>query len=152
MSVAARLAALGIVLPAPSVPLANYVPWVRTGVLVAVAGQIPLRDGEMAYAGAVSDATLADGVAAARLCFINMLAQVQAACEGDLDRVRQVVRLGGIIAAPANFTQHQIVMNGASDLAVDVFGPVGRHARTTVGAPSLPRNAMVEIDGWFELA
>ncbi len=151
MSVAARLTALGIVLPTPPAPVANYVPWVRTGALVAVSGQIPMRDGALMCRGPVGEVTIERATEAARVCFVNLLAQLQVACEGDLDRVRQVVRLGGYIAAPASFDGHAAIMNGASDLAVAVFGPAGRHARSTIGVPSLPGLATVEVDGWFEV-
>jgi enamine deaminase RidA (YjgF/YER057c/UK114 family) len=146
-----RLRELGITLPAPAAPIANYVPFVVTGSLVVVSGQIPLRDGAVAYAGKVGEAvSLEEARAAARLCFVNLLAQLKAAA-GDLDRVKRVLRLGGFIAAPA-FTQHAAVMNGASDLAVEVFGEAGRHARSTVGVPSLPADAAVEVEGMFELS
>jgi enamine deaminase RidA (YjgF/YER057c/UK114 family) len=147
-----RLAELGITLPAPMAPLANYLPWVKSGDLVFVSGQLPARDGKVAYTGKVSvDVSVEAAQTAAQLCFINLLAQLQAACEGDLNRVRRVVRLGGFIAAPADFTQHALVMNGASDLAVAAFGDAGRHARSTVGVPSLPANATVEVEGVFEI-
>lgn len=147
-----RLTELGITLPTPAAPIANYVPYVVTGKLVVISGQIPLRDGAVAYAGKVGEAVSAeDAKAAARLCFVNLLAQLKAAA-GDLDRVKRVVRLGGFIAAPAVFTQHAAVMNGASDLAVEVFGEAGRHARSTIGVPSLPADAAVEVEGMFELA
>lgn len=149
----ARLTELGITLPAPAAPVANYIPFVVTGNLVVVSGQIPLREGKVAYAGKVgAGVSVEDGRAAARLCFVNLLAQVKAACGGDLDRVRKVVRLGGFIAAPAEFTGHAQVTNGASDLAVEVFGEAGRHARTTIGVPSLPGDAAVEVEGMFEIA
>ena len=147
-----RLKDLGITLPTPAAPIANYVPYVVTGKLVVISGQIPLRDGAVAFAGKVSvDVTPEQARDAARLCFVNLLAQLKAAT-GDLDRVTRVVRLGGFIAAPAAFTQHAAVMNGASDLAVEVFGDAGRHARTTIGVPSLPADAAVEVEGMFELA
>lgn len=147
-----RLAALGIVLPTPMAPMANYVPFVRTGNLVVVSGQIPALDGAIAYAGKVgADVSEEDGAKAARLCLINVLAQLSMACGGDLDRVARVVRLGGFIAAAPSFTRHAIVMNGASDLAVAVFGDAGRHARSTIGVPSLPGDAAVEVEGMFEL-
>ena len=147
-----RLKDLGIALPTPAAPIANYVPFAVTGKLVVISGQIPLRDGAVAYAGKVGvDLTPEQGREAARLCFVNLLAQLKAAA-GDLDRVTRVVRLGGFIAAPAAFTQHAVVMNGASDLAVDVFGDAGRHARSTIGVPSLPADAAVEVEGMFELA
>jgi enamine deaminase RidA (YjgF/YER057c/UK114 family) len=147
-----RLAELGITLPAPMAPLANYLPFVRSGDLVFVSGQLPARDGKVAYTGKVSvDITVDGAQTAAQLCFINLLAQLSAACEGDLNRVRRVVRLGGFIAAPPDFRDHAFVMNGASDLAVAVFGEAGRHARSTVGVPSLPADATVEIEGVFEV-
>ncbi len=146
-----RLKDLGITLPSPAAPIANYVPFAVTGKLVVISGQIPLRDGAVAYAGKVGEGVSPeDGKAAARLCFVNVLAQLKAAA-GDLDQVRRVVRLGGFIAAPPSFTQHAAVMNGASDLAVEVFGEAGRHARTTIGVPSLPGDAAVEVEGMFEL-
>ncbi len=147
-----RLAELGITLPAPFAPIANYVPFVIAGRLVVVSGQLPARDGRVAYTGKISQGmSINDGQDAARLCFINLLAQLRNACGGNLDRVRQVVRLGGFIAAPPDFTAHAQVMNGASDLAVAVFGEIGRHARTTIGVPSLPADALVEVEGLFEI-
>ncbi len=147
-----RLAELGITLPPPVIPIANYVPFVVTGNLVVVSGQIPVRDGKVAYAGKISQGmSINDGQDAARLCFINVLVQLKAACYGNLDRVRRVVRLGGFIAAPPDFTAHAQVMNGASDLAVAVFGDNGRHARSTIGVPSLPADALVEVEGLFEI-
>jgi len=147
----ARLAELGIVLPEPAKPIANYVPFNIAGKLVVISGQIPLRDGQIAFTGKLGEGLgMEAGVQAARLCFINLVAQLKAAA-GDLDRVRQVVRLGGFIAAGPAFTQHAQVMNGASDLAVEIFGAAGRHARTTIGVPSLPGDAAVEVEGLFEL-
>ena len=148
-----KLQELGIILPAPMPPIATYVPFVRSGDLVFVSGQIPAADGKVAFTGKVSDGvSIEQGQLAARLCFINILVHLKSACGGDLDRVQQVVRLGGFIAAPAAFTQHAQVMNGASDLAVAVFGEAGRHARTTIGVPSLPADAAVEVDGIFRIA
>lgn len=147
-----RLKELGIELPEPSVPLANYIPYNMVGNLVVISGQVPLRDGRIAFTGKVG-LTLSpdDGRAAARLCFVNLVAQLKAACDGDLDRVKRVVRLGGFIAAPPEFTQHAVIMNGASDLAVELFGEAGKHARTTIGVPSLPGDAGVEVEGMFEI-
>lgn len=151
-AVATRLAALGIALPTPMAPMANYVPFVRTGNLVVVSGQIPALNGAIAYAGKVgAEISEEDGAKAARLCLINVLAQLSVACGGDLDRVVQVVRLGGFIASSPAFTRHAIIMNGASDLAVEIFGDAGRHARSTIGVPSLPGDAAVEVEGMFEL-
>jgi enamine deaminase RidA (YjgF/YER057c/UK114 family) len=147
-----KLAELGISLPTPMPPIANYVPYVKTGNLVAVSGQVPAIDGKIAVTGKVSWGVSVDQAKdAARLCFINVLVHLKAACGGDLDRVKQVVRLGGFVAAPSDFNQHALVMNGASDLAVAVFGDAGRHARTTIGVPSLPADAAVEVEGLFEI-
>jgi enamine deaminase RidA (YjgF/YER057c/UK114 family) len=149
----ARLAELGIALPTAMPPMANYVPWVQTGGLVVVSGQVPAVDGKIAVTGKVGlDLDVAAGQQAARLCLTNVLTHLRAACGGDLDRVRRVVRLGGFIASPPGFTQHALVMNGASDLAVEVFGDAGRHARSTIGVPSLPGDAAVEVEGMFEVA
>jgi len=147
----AKLTDLGITLPSPAAPIANYIPFSVTGNLVIVSGQIPLRDGKIAYTGKVGAVSVETATEAARLCFINLLAQVRAAIL-DLDRVTKVVRLGGFIAAPAEFTQHAVIMNGASDLCVAVFGEAGRHARTTIGVPSLPGDATVEVEGMFQFA
>ena len=147
-----KLAELGITLPSPMAPIANYVPYVVTGTLVVVSGQVPAVDGRIAITGKVGAGVSLDrGKEAARLCFINVVAQLKAACDGDLDRVRRVVRLGGFIASSPEFTQQALVMNGASDLAVAVFGEAGRHARSTIGVPVLPADAAVEVEGMFEI-
>ena len=148
-----KLAELDITLPSPMPPIANYVPYVVTGNLVVVSGQVPATDGKIAITGKIGAGVSIDrGKEAARLCFINVLVHLKAACGGDLDRVRQVVRLGGFVASPAEFSGHAQVMNGASDLAVAVFGDAGRHARTTIGVPSLPADAAVEVEGLFRIA
>ena len=147
-----KLSELGIALPLPMAPVANYVPFVVTGKLVIISGQLPAVDGSVAVVGKVGKAvSVEQGQHAARLCFINLLAHLRDACGGDLGRVRRVVRLGGFIASPPDFTQHAAVMNGASDLAVAVFGEAGRHARSTIGVPALPLDAAVEVEGMFEL-
>jgi len=147
-----KLAELGITLPRPMAPIANYVPYAVTGKLVVVSGQVPAVDGRIAVTGKVgAGLSLDQGREAARLCFINVLVHLKAACGGDLDRVRRVVRLGGFVASPPEFTSHAQVMNGASDLAVAVFGEAGRHARTTIGVPALPADAAVEVEGMFEI-
>jgi enamine deaminase RidA (YjgF/YER057c/UK114 family) len=147
-----KLAELGITLPRPMAPIANYVPYAVTGNLVVVSGQVPAVDGRIAVTGRVGNGlSLDQGREAARLCFINVLVHLKAACGGDLDRVRRVVRLGGFVASPPEFTSHAQVMNGASDLAVAVFGEAGRHARTTIGVPALPADAAVEVEGMFEI-
>lgn len=151
-TIASRLADLGITLPAAAAPAGNYVPWVRHGDLVVVSGQLPLRDGTLVTPGLLGrDVSLDDGAAAARLCAINLLAQVRAACDGDLERVARVVRLGGFVACTADFTDQPKVINGASDLLVAVLGDAGRHARAAVGCPALPLNACVEVEGMFAL-
>lgn len=152
MTITARLADLDITLPQAAAPAGNYVPWVRHGDLVIVSGQLPLRDGKIVTSGLLgASVSLEDGAAAARLCAINLLSQVQAACDGDLERVARVIRLGGFVACTADFTDHPKVINGASDLMVAVLGDIGRHARAAVGCPSLPLNACVEVEGMFAL-
>ncbi len=149
----AKLAELGIALPSPMLPIANYVPYVTVGDLVFISGQLPAIDGKVAWTGKVGEQVSLDEAAkACRQSFVNLLVHLKAACGGDLDRVVQVVRLGGFIAAPPSFTQHAVPMNGASNLAVEVFGDAGRHARTTVGVASLPLDAAVEVEGLFRIA
>jgi enamine deaminase RidA (YjgF/YER057c/UK114 family) len=148
----AKLAELGITLPTPAAPVANYIGFNIVGNLVIVSGQIPFVDGRIAVTGKLGDGvSVEEGQRAARICFINLMAQVKAACD-DLDRVKRVVRLGGFVACTPGFTQQPQVINGASDLAVAVFGDKGRHARAAVGCASLPGDAAVEVEGMFELA
>ena len=147
----ARLAELGIELPQPPAPVANYVPYVVTGNLVYVAGQGTLWNGETLHLGHLGrNIDIDEGYRAARLCGLNLIAQVQAAV-GDLDRVRKVVKLLGFVACTADFTDHPKVVNGASDLMVEVFGDAGIHARAAVGSPSLPLDTAVEVEGIFEI-
>ena len=149
-----RLAELGITLPTPAAPVANYVPTVRTGNLVVVSGQICFGlDGRLADAhkGKLgAEITMEAGQEAARLCAINVLAQLRSAI-GDLDRVERCVRLGGFINAVPTFAALPVVMNGASDLMVAVFGDKGRHARSTIGVAELPADASVEVEAMFEV-
>ena len=148
-----RLKDLGIALPAPPAPVASYVPTVKTGNLVFVLGQIPAGPDGLKYVGIVGrDLSVDDGKAAARLCAVNLLAQVKAACDGDLDRVTRCVKLSVFVNAVPGFAQHPEIANGASDLMVDVFGDAGKHARAAVGAGSLPRNVAVEVEAVFEIA
>lgn len=150
--VEARLSELGIELPAPATPAAMYVPWVRTGNLVFIAGQIPSWNGERKYLGRVGvEFSLEEGQQAARLVALHVLAQLKAACEGDLDRVVRCVRLGGFVACPPEFLQHPAVINGASELMIQVFGEAGKHARAAVGSSSLPFGVAVEVDAVFEI-
>ena len=148
-----RLAELGIRLPTPASPVANYIPYVRSGPLLFVSGQICLDAGGKLVAKGKLGSTVSvdDGQKAARACAINVLAQVKAAT-GDLDRVARVVRLGGFINSDPAFLDGPKVMNGASDVMVAVFGDKGRHARTTVGVAVLPADAAVEVEGVFEIA
>lgn len=153
MKIEQRLAQLGIELPTPAPPAGSYAAYVLVGGLLVVSGQLPLRDGKIVYPGPVGGAvTVEDGVAAARLCGLNLLAQAKAACDGDLDRLHRVVRLGGFVHAADGFIDHPKVLNGASELMTEVFGDAGRHARFAVGAASLPLGAAVEIEGMFEIA
>jgi len=148
-----RLKDLGIALPAVVAPLANYVGSVKTGNLLYVSGQLCLGpDGRPVATGKLgADVTVEAGQRAARACAVNLIAQVKAAI-GDLDRLARVVRLGGFISAAPDFLDAAKVMNGASDLFVDVFGDKGRHARTTIGVAVLPLDAAVEVEGLFEIA
>ena len=148
-----RLGELGIELPVASTPAANYIPYTRSGNLIFVSGQITMWNGELQYKGHLGDdVSLEDGQKAARICALNLIAQVKAACDGDLDRVTQVVRLGGFVSCTPDFTDQPQVINGASDLMVEVFGDKGRHARAAVGCPTLPLGTAVEVDGVFEVA
>jgi enamine deaminase RidA (YjgF/YER057c/UK114 family) len=148
-----RLADLGITLPEAAKPVANYVPWVRTGNLVFISGQGPIEGGKVQYPGALGkDVSLEDGIKSARLCAINVLAQLKEALGGDLDRVVRVVKLLGFVNATADFKDHPKVINGASDLMVEVFGDKGRHARSAVAAPSLPMGISTEVEAIIEVA
>lgn len=148
-----RLAELGLTLPEAAAPAANYVPYVQSGNLVFVSGQITLLNGELKYVGRVGqDFTTEDGYEAAKLCGLNLIAQVKAACGGDLDRVKRVVRLGGFVNCTAEFTDQPKVINGASDLMAEVFGDAGKHARAAVGVNTLPLGVAVEVEGLFEIA
>jgi enamine deaminase RidA (YjgF/YER057c/UK114 family) len=153
-TVDARLQELGITLPKPAAPVANYVPFVRTGNLVVISGQLCLGpDGKMADAhkGKLgAEISMEQGQEAARLCAINVLAQLRSAL-GGFDGVVRCVRLGGFINAVPTFAQLAPVMNGASDLMVAVLGDIGRHARSTIGVAELPLDAAVEVEGMFEV-
>ena len=143
---------LGIELPEATTPAANYIPYVVSGKLVFVSGQITLLNGKIEYIGRVGDEfTIEEGYQAARLCGMNLLTQAKAAAGGDLDKIKRVVKLGGFVNAIPGFTNQPEVINGASDLMVEVLGENGRHARAAVSAGALPRNVAVEIDGIFEL-
>jgi enamine deaminase RidA (YjgF/YER057c/UK114 family) len=148
-----RLAALGITLPTPAKPVANYVGWVQTGHHIFTAGQLPFENGKLTQTGILgADVNNDQGKAAARQAAINVIAQIRDACGGDLLRVKRIVKLNGFVACIGTFIDHPFVVNGASDLMVEVFGDAGRHARTSVGVPSLPMNACVEVDAIVEIA
>lgn len=146
-----RLASLGIELPQVCPPVANYVSSTRSGNIVQISGQLSTHaDGGIK--GIVGDdCSLADGVTAARLCAINLIAQFKAAADGDLGRVARVLRLGGYIQAGAEFFEIPAVMNGCSDLIIDVFGEAGKHARSAIGVYRLPFNFAVEVDASIEI-
>lgn len=147
----AKLQELGITLPTPPAPVASYVPFVIVGKVVHVSGQVSV-DASGGIKGKLGDAIeVEQGQAAARLCGLNLLAQVKAACGGDLDKVKRVVKLNGFVNVTADFDPIPQVMNGCSDLMVSVFGDAGRHARSAVGMANLPLNYAVEVDGLFEL-
>jgi enamine deaminase RidA (YjgF/YER057c/UK114 family) len=147
-----RLAELGIVLPKPAQPVATYVPWVRTGNLVYISGQGAVRDGKIEYTGKVGETlSVEDAIASARLTAINVIAHLRDACGGDLDRVKRIVKLLGFVNCTPTFGEQPKVINGASDLMVEVFGEKGRHARSAVGAPSLPFNLSVEVEAIAEI-
>lgn len=146
-----RLAALGITLPQPNPPVANYVPFVRAGALVHISGQVSL-DAAGGVRGIVGeDVDLETAKGAARICGINLLAQMRAACDGDLDRIVRVVKLGGFVQAGPQFFDIPQVVNGASDLMVAAFGDAGKHARSAVGVYRLPLNFAVEVDAVVEV-
>jgi len=148
----AQLKDLKIELPNAASPMANYVPAVRAGNLLFVSGQICQWNGERRYVGKLgAEVNLEDGKAAARLCGLNLLAQARRALDGDLDRILRVVRLGGFVNAVPGFTEQPQVVNGASDLMVEVFGDAGRHARAAVGVGSLPGGVAVEVEAVFEV-
>ncbi len=146
-----RLADAGITVPEAPVPVANYVPYVVTGNMVFVSGQVPLEDGAVAVTGKLGDLPMEEGERAARVCAVNIIAQLKAACGGDLDRIKRIVKLGGFVACTPDFTKHPLVINAASDLMVTAFGDAGRHARAAVGVPSLPLDSAVEIEAVAEI-
>ena len=147
----ARLAELAITLPAAPMPAANYVPYVISGKMLYVSGQISADDNGLILGKLGADKDVAAGAAAARRCALSLLAQAKAACGGDLDRVARVVKLVGFVNSVAEFTEQPKVINGASDLMVEVFGDAGRHARSAVSAASLPLGVAVEVEAVFEL-
>ena len=143
----ARLSKLGIELPEAAAPAANYVPYALEGNTLYIAGQVPFWNGELLHIGKVGDDySVEDAVQAARVCGLNIIAQAKAALGGDLDRIRRIAKVGGFVNCVTNFGQHPTVINGTSDLFVEVFGDTGKHARFAVGAGSLPMGVAVEVD------
>lgn len=148
----ARLSELGVVLPTPAAPVANYVPAVITGNQLFTSGQLPIQDGKIAFTGTLGEsASVEDGAAAARICAINVLAQAKAAL-GDLDRIVRLVKVVGFVASTPSFGDQPKVINGASDFFVEALGERGKHARSAVGVAALPFGASVEVEAIFEIA
>ena len=151
-SIASRLQSLGISLPDAAAPAANYVPCMRTGDLLFVSGQLPIGPDGLTHTGKLgAGISVEDGQVAARQCAINILAQAQAALDGDLEKIRQIVRITGFVASQPEFVEQHLVVNGASDLLVDVLGERGRHSRAAVGMACLPLNAAVEVDAVIQV-
>ena len=145
-NIAQRLSQLGIKLPNTAVPAGSYVPYVLEKNLLWISGQVPFWNGKVKYRGKVSsEVSMDDAIMAARLCGLNILAQIKTAL-GDLNRVEQIIKLSGFVNSSSDFTDHPIVIDGASDLMVDVFGELGSHTRVAVGASSLPLNSTTEVD------
>jgi enamine deaminase RidA (YjgF/YER057c/UK114 family) len=151
-AIEARLAELGVTLPDAPAPAANYVPYVISGNMVYVSGQISMADGQLICGKLGADMGIDAGAAAARSCAISLLAQLKAACGGNLDRLQRVVKLVGFVNSTADFTDQPKVINGASDFMVAALGDAGRHARSAVSAASLPLGVAVEIEAIFEIA
>lgn len=148
---AKRLAELGLEIPSPVAPVANYVPFVVSERQLFISGQVSIAPAGLLKGKLGADLTVEQGTAAARACAVNLIAQMKAALGGDLDRVKRIVKLTGFVNCTPDFTDQPKVINGASDLMVAVFGDAGRHARAAVGAPSLPMGAAVEIDAVVEI-
>lgn len=148
----ARLNELGLTLPDAPAPAANYVPYVLTGNTLYVSGQISMKDGALICGKVGADLSVEEGAAAAQTCALSLLAQVRAACDGDLTKLKRVVKLVGFVNSTPDFTDQPKVVNGASDTMVEILGDAGRHARSAVSAGALPLGVAVEIEGIFELA
>ncbi len=147
-----RLSELGLSLPDAPAPAANYVPYVQVGQTLYVSGQIAMKDGAMITGKLGAELSIEEGADAARLCALSLLAQVRAACDGDLGRLKRVVKLTGFVNSTPEFGEQPKVINGASDVLVEILGDAGRHARSAVSAGALPFNVAVEIEGIFEIA
>ena len=152
MTITEKLVELGVTLPDAPAPAANYVPFVKVGNTVYVSGQISNGPDGFITGKLGADMDVEAGAAAARSCAISLLAQVRAACDGDIERLVRVVKLTGFVNSTQDFTDQPKVINGCSDFLVEALGDKGRHARSAVSAPSLPLGAAVEIEGIFEIA
>lgn len=147
-----KLNEVGISLPTPAIPVANYVGFVKSGSMVFISGQLPLENGKLQGIGKVGkDISIDDAKKYARICAINILAQLKVACQGDLDKVVQCVKLGIFVNGDSDFKDHPAVANGASDLIAEIFGDAGKHARAAVGSGSLPFGVAVEVDAIFAI-
>ena len=147
-----RLEELNIQIDQPTAPAGSYVPYVISNNLVFISGQLPFIDGELTVKGKIGDnVSIEEGIQMAEACAKALLSQLKAACNGDLNKVKRVVKLGGFVASTSDFTDQPKIINGASDLFVKIFEEKGKHARFAVGAPALPRNVPVEIEGIFEI-
>mgnify|MGYP002775733787 CR=1 FL=1 len=148
----ARLQKLGITLPAAAAPAANYVPFVQTGNLLYISGQLPMEGGKLAQTGQLgAGVTTAEGQKAAELCAVNILAQASAALGGDLSRIARIARINVMVSSTPDFYEQHLVANGASNLLAEVLGDAGKHSRAAVGMAALPLNASVEIDAIMEV-
>ena len=148
-----RLKELGIALPQAAAPAANYVPYVISGNLLYLSGQLPMENGKLGVTGHLGkDVDVAGGQRAAELCAVNILAQAKAALGGDLGRIKRLIKLNGFVASTPEFVEQHLVINGASNLLANVLGDAGKHARAAVGMAALPLNAAVEIDAIMEIA
>ncbi|TDH36174.1 RidA family protein [Pseudohoeflea suaedae] len=151
-TIASRLAERRIELPEAAAPAANYLPYVQTGNILYISGQLPLKDGKLAASGLCGrDVDTEAGARAAEICAINILAQAKAALGGDLEKVARVVKITGFVASTPDFTEQHLVLNGASNLIAGILGEPGKHARAAVGMASLPLNAAVEIEAIIEV-
>ncbi len=151
MQIESKLAELGVTLPDAPAPAANYVPYVKIGDIVYVSGQISNDENGLIQGKLGDSMPLEAGVAAARRCAINLLAQVRAACDGDLDRLVRVIKLTGFVNSTGDFTDQPKIINGASDFMVEALGEAGRHSRSAVSAAALPLGVAVEIEGIFQI-
>ena len=146
-----RLQDLGVTIPESPLPSANYIPYAKSGNLVFISGQISIDNGNLISGKLGQDLEIEEGQFAAKVCALNIISHLQRACNGSLERLEQVVKLGGFVNSTSDFTDAPQVINGASDLFIEIFGDRGKHARFAVCAHCLPRNAAVEVDGIFEI-